>query len=126
MRGDDPQRHADGDAHQGGEDDLGQGLHGFLPVAEVEDQQQGRGGEQREADAALDAMHQHDQQGDQHQRVEPQQAVGHAVDEELQGVRHFVEERGTVLGEPVDEGGDLVPEGKLVISQEHIASPSSA
>ncbi|MNN77563.1 hypothetical protein D3C81_1940380 [compost metagenome] len=41
MRGDDAQRHADDHADQGGEQHLGEGFHGLLPVPQIEDQQKG-------------------------------------------------------------------------------------
>ncbi|MNJ69511.1 hypothetical protein D3C77_658680 [compost metagenome] len=40
VRGEDAQRHADGHANHCGEGDLRQGFHGFLPVTQVEDQQE--------------------------------------------------------------------------------------
>ncbi|KAF1067266.1 MAG: hypothetical protein GAK45_01712 [Pseudomonas citronellolis] len=111
MRGEDTQRDADGDAHQGGEDDLGQGLHGFLPVAQVDDEQQRGHGEQGEADTALDEVHQRDQQRGQGQRVEPQQAGGDAMDEEFEHIGNLVEDVGAVLRQPIDEGGDVLAQG---------------
>ena len=56
VRGDDTQRHADHYADQGGEQHLGEGFHGFLPVPQIEDQQKGSDDENGQAPFALDEM----------------------------------------------------------------------
>ncbi|MNP55047.1 hypothetical protein D3C76_1496560 [compost metagenome] len=58
MRGNNAQRHADQYADQGGEQHLGEGFHGLLPVTQIKNQQEGRDDESGQAPFALDEVRQ--------------------------------------------------------------------
>ena len=108
MRGNNAQRHADDHADQGGEQHLREGLHGFLPVPQVEDQQEGGDDKNSQSPFTLNEVSQQRNQTDQCQRIEPGQRERHAVDHRFQGRCDCVEVVGTVLGQPFDEGSDVL------------------
>ena len=108
QRRDDAQRHANDHADQGREHDLGEGFHGFLPVPQVEDQQEGSDHERGQAPFALNEVGQQGDEADQHQRVEPGQRKRHAVDHRFQCHGDCVEGVGAVLLQPFNEARDVL------------------
>jgi hypothetical protein len=84
VRRENPQRHPDDHAHEGGKQHLRQGLHGLLPIAQVEDQQKRQRHKHRQPPFALDDMRQQGDQPDKDKRVEPGQRKRHAVDHRFQ------------------------------------------
>ena len=108
VRGDDAQRHADDHADQGGEQHLGEGFHGFLPVPQIEDQQEGGDDENGQSPFALNEVREQGDQADQDQRVEPGQRKRHAVDHRFQCHGDCVEGVGAVLRQPFNEARDVL------------------
>jgi hypothetical protein len=103
MRGRDPQRHADQGRDQGREQHQGQGLQHRLPIALVQDQQQGDRHEHRQRDRTLQRE---GQQGDgrhQDQRRNRLQQPGQAVDRAVHGVGDQVEHALTMGLHQIDQ-----------------------
>ncbi|MNV92969.1 hypothetical protein D3C71_1876110 [compost metagenome] len=123
MRRDDAQRYADGDTDQGGEEHLGQGFHGFLPVAHVEDQQERQHAKSREAPFALNQVGDHRDQADQDERVEPGQGAGDAVNHKFQCLRERIEVIGAVLRQPFNEPCDVLAQRYFLIDQHDSERP---
>ena len=117
MRGEDAQWHADHHTYHCGEGDLRQGLHGFLPVTQVKDQQERQGDECGQCPLALYEMRQGGEQGDKHERVEESQGAGDAMDHELQALRDGVEVIRAVLGQPFDERRDVLAQRYFLIDK---------
>ncbi|MNC25642.1 hypothetical protein D3C75_737390 [compost metagenome] len=117
MRGEDAQWHADHHTYHRGEGDLRQGFHGFLPVTQVEDQQERQGHESGQRPLALDEMRQGGEQGDEYEWVEESQGAGDAMDHELQALRDGVEVIRAVLGQPLDERRDVLAQGYFLIDK---------
>ncbi len=111
----DAQRYTDDHADKCGEGHLGEGLHGLLPVTEIEYQQEGEGDKEGETGLALDVIGKQRKYSDQRQGVEPEECAGKRGDDARQRQRYGVENSSTMLCQPFDIPGDMFTQWKLFL-----------
>jgi hypothetical protein len=114
VRGGNANGHANEHAGECGEDHHGQGLHGFAPVAHIDDEQQRRAHKNREPRRALQVPSQRANKGHHEQRMHPLQRAGKSQHQRTQHAGNQVKQPGRALRDLVHHAGDRLAQGNFV------------